>query len=153
MSRAKPPANAGNDPQRVATFLRSLAAQAEDDPALASTLQSALEESGLMAAPKTAKAPRAAKRPADATAPSGAAREAPAEPQFDPFAVYRDRGEDALRTVLAQQDIPALRAMIRAHRLDPARISARWTAPDRLIALIVQQVQARANIGKAFARV
>ncbi len=58
-----------------------------------------------------------------------------------------------MRTVLEAQNVTTLRALIRSHRLDPARISARWTAPDRLIALIVQQVRASANIGKAFARV
>jgi len=154
MPRAKPPADAGNEAQRVATFLRSLATQAEGDPALAGKLQTALEESGLVPAPKPGKTPRAAKRPATAAAPQGdGARDTNADPPLDPFAVYRDRGEEALRAALAEQDIVALRGLIRAHRLDPARISARWTTPDRLIALIVQQVQARANIGKAFAHI
>ncbi|HEX4627479.1 MAG TPA: hypothetical protein VH137_01720 [Gemmatimonadales bacterium] len=154
MSRVKPPAGAGDEAQRVASFLRSLATQAEGDPALAGKLQAALEESGLVPAAKTGKTPRAAKRPAAAVVPQGSTASEPrADAPLDPFGVYRDRGEEALRAALADQDIAALRGLIRAHRLDPARISARWTTPDRLIALILQQVQARANIGKAFAHI
>jgi hypothetical protein len=154
MSRAKPPTGAGNDAERVAAFLRSLATQAEGDAELAGKLQAALEESGLAPAAKAGKATRAAKRPTGAPARQAAATHVPlADAPLDPFAVYRERGEEALRSALAEQDLAALRGLIRAHRLDPARISARWTVPERLIALILQQVQARANIGKAFAHI
>ena len=66
--------------------------------------------------------------------------------------MLRKDGEDGLRAQLAQLDVAALRQIVRAHRLDPARISARWTATDRVIALIVEQVRARANHGRAFER-
>jgi hypothetical protein len=78
--------------------------------------------------------------------------EGPGE-RSDPFALLRDRGEAHLRTHLAALDLPALRQIIRVHRLDPARISARWTNRERLVALIVDQVRARADHGKAFSRV
>ncbi|HEU5349710.1 MAG TPA: hypothetical protein VFU63_13950, partial [Ktedonobacterales bacterium] len=80
--------------------------------------------------------------------PSAAAAELP-----DPFQVLRQHGEAALRTLLGQLDIASLRQIVRAHRLDPARISARWTSTDRVITLIIEQVRARANHGRAFERV
>ncbi len=62
MSRAKPSEAADNDAARAAAFLRSLAARAESDPALAATLQTALEESGLVSASQAAKPARTARR-------------------------------------------------------------------------------------------
>jgi hypothetical protein len=145
MSRAKPPSASALEIERVATFFRTLAARAEADPAFASAVRAALEESGLLETDSVRKSarPRSGKRTLD----RGALQ------PLDPFVVYRDHGEAALRTALEAMDVQALRALVRAHRLDPARISARWIAADRLIALIVQQVQARVSIGKAFAHV
>jgi hypothetical protein len=71
----------------------------------------------------------------------------------DPFAVLRDEGENALRAHLEAFTTSDLQGIIRAHRLDPARISARWTNRARLVDLIVAQVRARADHGKAFSRV
>jgi hypothetical protein len=163
MPRGKPPAPAEHDQavaeqRQVAVFLRGLAARAEADPALAAAIYAALEQSGLLAsAPSIAEGPAAGARSRlaarsargnAASPPSGQAAVA-----LDPFVVYREHGEAALRTALEELDMAALHALIRARRLDPARISARWTAPERLVALIVQQVQARASIGRAFAKV
>lgn len=156
MSRAnRPIAELGPhdaEARQLAAFFRALAARIEKEPVLAGAVKGALEESGLLATARQIEAPAATRK-------KGGRRSAtPADargdhPPLDPFVVYRERGESALRETLGTLDVPALRAVVRAHRLDPARISARWTAPDRLIALIVQQVQARANIGRAFAQV
>ncbi len=162
MPRGKPPAPAEHDQaaaeqRRVAAFLRGLAARAEADPALAAAVSAALEESGLLAsAHSVAEGPAGGRsqvvaRPARGKTPSSPPGEAAVA--LDPFVVYRERGEGGLRTALAALDVAALHALIRARRLDPARISARWTAPERLIALIVQQVHARTSIGRAFAQV
>jgi hypothetical protein len=67
--------------------------------------------------------------------------------------VLRVSGEVGLRATLDALELVTLRQIVRAHRLDPARISARWTVRERVIALIVDQVKARANHGKAFARI
>jgi len=72
---------------------------------------------------------------------------------MDPFALWRTQGEDALRDALNGLDLAALRALVRTHRLDPARVASRWTARDRVIALIMTQVKARLNHGRAFERV
>jgi len=65
----------------------------------------------------------------------------------------RDQGEEGLRATLAALDLMALRQIVRTHRLDPARISARWTTRERVIALIIDQVRARLNHGRSFERV
>ena len=77
----------------------------------------------------------------------------PAQPAPDPFAVMRAQGEAGLRATLDAHDLPTLRQIVRAHRLDPARISARWANRDRVITLIVEQTRARLNHGRAFERV
>jgi hypothetical protein len=144
--------------QALAAFLRELANRAERDPVLAAHLRDALEASGLLAMAGHSRRPHAsAKSPSAATprpphaATSPQASTASAMP--DPYVLLRERGEEGLRAALAELDLAALRAMVRTHRLDPARIAARWTARERVIELIVSQVRGRANLGKAFARV
>lgn len=136
----------------VSAWLRALAARAETDPAFAAQLAAALAESGLDARPTRAtsrgKSSRAGK---GHRAPAPATLEPPAPP--DPFSVYRAQAEAGLRATLEALDLVTLRAIVRTHRLDPARISARWTARDRVINLIVEQVRARANHGRAFERI
>lgn len=144
MSRGKS-APGRDDAEAAAKLLRDLAERAERDPAFGVQLAEAVRASGLLdAAPHPSarkKSVRAAKRaPATAELP-------------DPFQVLRQHGEDTLRAQLAQLDIASLRQIVRAHRLDPARISARWTASNRVVALIVDQVRARANHGRAFERI
>lgn len=153
------------DARALGAFLRDLAARAEHDPALAASLRDALRASGLLDAaghprrgaarskpPSSTGRQRRTNRDSAATTASAAAissagtGEAP-----DPFVLLRERGEAGLRTALDALDLAALRAIVRGHRLDPARISARWTARERVIDLIVKQVRGHANRGKAFA--
>jgi len=126
----------------VAAFLRQLAQRAEDDPDFAASLGELMRASGLLPAGTP---------PTDAAAPTHGGH-APAIQPLDPYVVLRVDGADGLRAALASLELADLRAIVRRHRFDPARLSARWTAKDRLIALIVDQTQARADHGKAFAR-
>lgn len=141
----------------VSAWLHSLATRAESDPAFAAQMLAALRESGLMGALLTeapASEPRgAARRPRTRSAPRSAGAPASEAPPPDPFSVYRSQGEAGLRVMLDGLELASLRAIVRERRLDPARISARWTARERVIALIVDQVKARANHGHAFERV
>ena len=132
--------------QAVGQFLRGLATRAEADPALAAQIQGALQESGLLARKKNSSTAKGKAQPT-------AAASTPAEAPPDPFQVLREHGEAGLRATLETFDLAALRVIVRTHRLDPARISARWNARERVIELIVTQVMARANHGKAFSRV
>ncbi len=139
---------------RVAAFFRALSERAEHDPQLAASLAASLEESGLLAladgmsAEKKKRAARKARERRDASAERDARPVA-----LDPFTLWRAQGEEALRCALEGLELQELRAVVRAHRLDPARVSSRWTARDRVIALILEQVKARLNHGRAFERV
>jgi hypothetical protein len=160
MSRGKASGRAG-DPQQIAAvtaFLRELAARAEADRAFGAHLLEAVQASGLAtllaegsrtsAVTPTAPPARTGKG-AEALGPAASV----AAGGFDPFVVLRERGESGLRAALAGLDLASLRQLVRTHRLDPNRVSARWSAHERVVALIVDQVRARANHGKAFARV
>jgi hypothetical protein len=141
----------------VAAFLRALASRAEADATFAAHLMAALRESGLASAltgerSGAAAPPTRGARARGARAAAEAPADAPAAPP-DPFSIYRAQGEERLRATLDALDLATLRAIVRAHRLDPARISARWTTRERVIGLIVDQVKARANHGRAFERV
>lgn len=150
---------APEDARAVAAFLRLLAKRVAGDAVFAAHVAAALRESGLLRAMPDARLE------APSRASSGGRRTVKAEPGQhdasatdgvaapDPFALLRAHGEAGLRTALEALDLASLRAIVRTHRLDPARISARWTTRDRVIGLIVTQVQARANHGKAFSRV
>jgi hypothetical protein len=134
----------------IGAFLRALAARAERDATFAQGVAEALAESGLQAPASGKRAPSKARgRPARSDPSTAAAHSA----VLDPFALLRSGGEDGLRTALAAIEVAALHGLVRTHRLDPARISARWTARERLVELIVTQVRARARHGQAFARV
>ena len=131
---------------RVGAFLRALAERAERDAAFAEGVAEALTASGLLPAPRTR---RATPRP---VAPAGQPAAIPAT-DLDPFATLRAAGEAGLRAALGTIELTALHQIVRTYRLDPARISARWSARERLIELIVTQVRARASHGQACARV
>jgi len=147
MARGKSTAGR-DDAEAAARLLRELAERAERDPSFGIQLAEAVRSSGLLDAPSPRTPATARKKPANrAKRPTATAAVLP-----DPFQVLRQHGEDALRDQLARLDIASLRQIVRAHRLDPARISARWTATDRVIMLIVDQVRARANHGRAFER-
>lgn len=138
----------------VAAFLRELAQQAESDSAFARHLRTALTKSGLLDAGADTSRPLASAKPRARTSSRTEARTpASAETPPDPFGIYRGQGEDALRATLDALDLATLRAIVRTHRLDPARISARWSARDRVINLIIEQVRARYNHGRAFERI
>jgi hypothetical protein len=137
--------DSGTDMKAVGSFLRGLASRVEHDPALAAQIQSALEESGLLERREAAGERKGKKKaPAKSTA-------MPAPP--DPFRILREHGETELREALENVDIDSLHAIVRTYRLDPARISARWTRRERVTQLIVTQVIAQASYGRAFSRV
>jgi hypothetical protein len=139
----------GIDLAAVARFLRGLAQRAEQDPAFGRQIAALLVEAGVLpdgqpAAPGART--RGTTRRLTAAPPADAA-------ELDPYALLREHGEEALRARLGALPAAALHTVIRAHRLDPARISARWASQARLVELIVAQVRARADHGKAFSRV
>ncbi|HEY8326771.1 MAG TPA: hypothetical protein VIG77_19930 [Ktedonobacterales bacterium] len=145
---------AGEAATTLSAWLRALAKRAESDAAFAAQMLDAARESGLSSALDGAAPQQPPQQPPQpATRSRKAAPAPPAGAAPDPFAVYRAQGVEGLRAALDALDLPTLRAIVRERRLDPARISARWTARERVISLIVDQVKARANHGQAFRRV
>lgn len=153
MSRGKREGASTSEGRAVGAFLRALAARAEADAALAREIRAALRESGLLPDGDTGPARDLRTGQARNRKPAITTEKAVLHEPPDPFVVFRERGEAGLRVLLEELDLATLRQIVRAHRLDPARISARWTARERVIALIVDQVRARANHGKAFSRI
>lgn len=153
----RPPVRAEPDLSAVATFLRRLAERVEQDPAFGSQVAQLLAQSGIghsISGPARGDAPRGRRAPSLTPAASPASgASAGATVALDPFVLLREAGADGARVRLAELDVPALRQVVRIHRLDPARISARWTNRERLIDLIITQVRARADHGKSFAHI
>ena len=138
----------GADMKAVGSFLRSLASRVESDAALALQIQSALQESGLLERHETTGGRKAKKAPVKNPAASTSLATPP-----DPFKILRERGEKELRETLEKVELDDLHTIVRIYRLDPARISSRWTRCERVVELIVTQVVAQASFGRAFSRV
>lgn len=155
---APPPTEGAPDlAQAVCMFLHLLASGAEADERLARLLAPLVEASGLslaaLASATTTKTTRATTQPGAATGRARLTSTRATPPAFDPYGILRETGEQGLRSSLAALDVQQLRVIVRAYRLDPARISARWAASERLFDLIVEQVRARSNLGRAFERI
>lgn len=72
------------------------------------------------------------------------------EDQPDVMAVLQAKGEEEYRYWLRDMDIAALKKIIKVNGFDPGKRSIRWTEPDKLIAMIVEQASARLRRGAAF---
>jgi hypothetical protein len=96
--------------------------------------------------PALNQAPNPASRPAPRKAKAGgsAASTQPAPPLLNPVGIYKRSGEAALSTALSTQELPALRALVAEHNLDP---SGETEALDRdaLAAHVVVQAKRRAE--------
>lgn len=95
-------------------------------------------------APELAPAPTAAPAQAPAKTKRKAASAQPAPPLLNPVGIYKRSGEEALSTALSTQALPALRALVVEHNLDP---SGETEALDRdaLAAHVVAQAKRRAE--------
>ena len=82
--------------------------------------------------------------PAKPARKSKAAAAQPAPPLLNPVGIYKRSGEEALATALSTQELPALRALVAEHNLDP---SGETEALDReaLAAHVVVQAKRRAE--------
>ena len=76
-------------------------------------------------------------------APSAAVAQ-PAPPLLNPVGIYKRSGEEALSTALSTQELPALRALVAEHNLDPSGETEAFDR-DALAAHVVVQAKRRAE--------
>lgn len=79
-----------------------------------------------------------------AAPPQSALPQQPAAPALNPAGLYKRAGEDALTEALVALDLPALRALVAEHNLDPSGAAAALDAPE-LVTHIVAQAKKRAE--------
>ena len=82
--------------------------------------------------------------PARASTPAGGKSVAPKAHAYNPVAIFRRDGAEALFAILVTQDLGALRAVVAEHNLDPGEITSALTR-DELAAHVVAQAQRRAE--------
>lgn len=122
---------------------REIVAEAERNPAFGDKLKAAL----ITALPAKVAAPKAV--PAAVSAQTKKShRRAPGP--FDPFAVCRTEGVQALRARLTTLTLDDLKDIVSEHAMDGSRLALKWKAPERLIDMIVTTVVDRSSKGDAF---
>lgn len=133
-------------PDVIARTLRAVADELERDPALAQRVAAGAGYAAATTSPSPTTPPATPDvlttrqrtfRPRLVTGPDAAL--APGIP--DPFALRAERGEAGLRAVLEELRLGTLRAIIRAHHLDPAGRLARQNDAARLRAAILDAVK------------
>ncbi len=71
-------------------------------------------------------------------------------PLPDLHAELAARGESEFRHWLRKEPLPVMRALIRAHDLDPARRTTKWKEAEKVADFIVDALRARLARGSAF---
>ena len=89
------------------------------------------------------------------SAPSGKKIQKPqssqsTSPPPDVFTAFEAKGESEFRFWLREHDFVTLKSIVKINGFDPGKNSQRWTEPDKLIDLIVEQTGARLRRGSAF---
>jgi hypothetical protein len=106
------------DAQQITEMLRQIVDAARQDPAIAAAARDAILDTGL----------------------------------FDVFGqgerlnlvdALDEAGEDALRARLSQAPLAELRALVRAHKYDPQRETARWRSAPRFVDFLIEKAKAQ----------
>lgn len=122
---------------------REIVAEAERNPAFGDKLREAL----IAALPVKVAVPKAAPTAAGAQTKKSRRR---APGPFDPFAVCRTEGVQALRARLTALTLDELKDIVSEHAMDGSRLALKWKAAERLIDMIVTTVVDRSSKGDAF---
>ncbi len=117
----------------VRGLIEAVLSELESDPNLAARLREILKGRDTRSTTK--------KRPSRHRRPPGA---------FDPFEVYANGDEPALRSRLQELNIEQLKDMVAEHGMDQAKLAMKWRTSNRLIDLIATTVRDRARKGDAF---
>jgi hypothetical protein len=68
----------------------------------------------------------------------------------DIFEEAKTRGDSEFLLWLQDQPMPVLRRLIKVHDFDAAGRAARWKDPEKLAALVAEELRARMSRGSAF---
>ena len=71
---------------------------------------------------------------------------------FDPFRILSEEGPDALKARLSRLTQRELKVLIQDNRLDPSRLSAKWTDREKLVELAFDRLMSRSKHGSVFLR-
>ena len=103
-----------------------------------------IEEAAREAQAETPAPAPAKPAPRKSKAAPGAAVAQRAPPLLNPVGIYKRSGEEALSTALSTQELPALRALVAEHNLDPSG-ETETLDRDALAAHVVVQAKRRAE--------
>lgn len=70
----------------------------------------------------------------------------------DVLAALQEKGIHEFAFWLRSFDLPTLKAIVKANGFDVAKVSQRWTEPDKFVTLISEQAAAQLRRGSAFLR-
>jgi hypothetical protein len=122
--------------EKLSNLLRSLVRlleeEADRNPSFARRLESVLGH-------------RLSSKPKKERARPVAPKEVP-----DVLSALQQRGESEFRFWLRDFDLQTLKAIVKVNGFDVARLSQRWTDPDKFIVLIAEQAAARLRRGSGF---
>lgn len=124
--------------QKLSKLFRDLAELLDDEasknPGFADRLNSLVSPTP---APSNALKPRKPRQRASLSIP-------------DVLSALQTKGDEEFRFWLRSLDLPTLRAIVKSNGFDVARVSQRWTDPDKFTALIAEQTAARLKRGSGF---
>lgn len=118
----------------LAELVAAVATEAHKSPRLAHRLSEVLLDGGTRRDTSVAKRARRAPGP------------------WDPFALYTEHGEQALRERLRTLELEQLRDIVAEHGMDTDRLAMKWRDPERVVGRIVDRVVDRAAKGEGFRR-
>lgn len=132
--------------ETLLALVRVIADEAARTPRFAKALTDVLA-----APPEPAQSAQPAIRSAAAPAKKAPARRTKRAPAaLDPFLVYREGGEVALRERLSPLSVDQLKDIIAEHAMDYDKLAMRWRTSSKLHDRIVQRVEALTTKGDAF---
>jgi hypothetical protein len=123
--------------QKLIRFMRDLFALVEDEAKQNATFAARLETIAEGLGQSLGRKAQLRKSRASTTPP-------------DVIAALMEKGEEEFTFWLRSFDLATLKSIVKANGFDPAKASLRWREPDKFVALIAEQTQARFRRGSAF---
>jgi hypothetical protein len=129
-----------NIADRLQALFREIASEIEANPSFAHRLKAVLEDDSAPVQVKGQSTALPSKRRPHRRTPG----------VLDPFAIYAEGNEPALRTRLEDLELERLKDIVAEYSMDPAKLAMKWRTKGRLIDLIVNTIRERDRKGDAF---